>query len=437
MPCLRTLARLTVAGLLVLGLARPAAAVLEIDITQGRVDPLPIAVSPFVGTGAQRPDLGRQIADVVAADLASSGLFRPIDRQAFIQGPEEMEPTPRFADWRQINAQALVTGRAEDTGGRLAVEFRLWDVFAGEQLEGMRYAAEPANWRRVAHKIADQIYQRITGDSGYFDTRIVYVAEAGPKTDRVKRLAIMDQDGANHQFLTDGRELVLTPRFGTNAGRVAYMAYRGPTPRVYVRDLASGSDSALGNLSGMTFAPHFSPDGRSVALSLAQGGNTDIYLQDLGGGARRLTDSPAIDTSPSFSPDGSRIVFNSDRGGSPQLYVMNRDGSGVKRISYGQGRYGTPVWSPRGDLIAFTLLKEGFFHIGVMTPEGADERLLTRSYQEEGPTWAPNGRTILFARERFAGDPSRLYSIDITGYNERELPTPLDASDPDWSPLLP
>jgi TolB protein len=427
------------AALLWLGLPQPAGAQLELDITEGVLEPLPIAISEFYGASPQAAQLGREIADVVSADLERSGLFRPIDRRAFIQSPEQLQALPRFGDWRQINAQALVTGDVTGAAsGDLEVEFRLWDVFAGVQLRGLRFATTADNWRRVAHKVADAVYERITGEAGYFDTRIVYVAESGPATDRVKRLAIMDQDGANHEFLTDGADLVLTPRFHPDGEAIAFMAYRGPQPQIYQLDLVTGAETRLGDFQGMTFAPHFAPDGRRMAMSLAADGNSDVYVLDLiTREQRRLTDHPAIDTSPSFAPDGRRLVFNSDRAGTPQLYVMNANGSGVQRISFGSGQYGSPVWSPRGDLIAFTKIQGGYFHIGVMRPDGSDERLLTQSTLDEAPAWAPNGRVIVFSRKNYGADRTRLFSIDVTGYNERELPTPLDASDPDWSNLIP
>jgi TolB protein len=418
----------------------PARAALELDITEGVIEPLPIAISEFYGATPSAAGRGREIADVVSADLERSGLFRPIDRRAFIQAPEQLRDLPRFADWRQINAQALVSGEVTggEGGGELTVEFRLWDVFAGTQMRGLRFATTPDNWRRVAHKIADAVYERITGEAGYFDTRIVYVAESGPATDRVKRLAIMDQDGANHGFLTDGAALVLTPRFHPDAERVAFLSFGERVPQVRQLDLATGAQTRLGDFERMTFAPHFAPDGRRMAMSLADDGNSDIYVLDLvTREQRRLTDHPAIDTSPSFAPDGRRLVFNSDRAGTPQLYVMNANGSGVQRISFGSGRYGSPAWSPRGDLIAFTKIQGGSFHIGVMRPDGSDERLLTRSTLDEGPAWAPNGRVIVFSREDYRSERTRLFTIDVTGYNERELPTPLDASDPDWSNPIP
>jgi TolB protein len=429
---------LAVLGALLLG-AVPAVAQLELDITEGVVEPLPVAVAEFSGTTPAERALGRDIANVVQADLARSGLFRPLDRRAFIQSPEELRTLPRFADWRQINAQALVTGNVQSgADGQVIVEFRLWDVFAGAQIRGLRLATGSDQWRRIAHKIADAIYERLTGESGYFDTRIVYVAETGPAENRIKRLAIMDQDGANHEFLTRGEDLVLTPVLDPAVRNLAYMRYASTQPQIYLRELASGRERAIGRFNGMTFAPAFSRDGRSIALTLAQNGNSDLYLVDVGSdGASRITSHPAIDTSPSFSPDGSRIVFNSDRAGSPQLYVMPARGGDARRISFGSGRYGSPAWSPRGDLIAFTKILDGAFHIGVMRPDGSDERLLTRSAFDEGPTWSPNGRVIMFSRKDPRSGRTRLRSIDFTGYNEREIPTPVDASDPDWSNILP
>jgi TolB protein len=437
---LATLCVAVAAALLGVGLPRLADAQLELDITEGVLEPLPIAISEFYGAGPGTAARGREIADVVSADLERSGLFRPIDRRAFIQSPEQLRTLPRFADWRQINAQALVTGEVTGgaDGGELTVEFRLWDVFAGTQMRGLRLATTPDNWRRVAHKIADAVYERITGEPGYFDTRIVYVAESGPAIDRVKRLAIMDQDGANHGFLTDGADLVLTPRFHPDGQHVAFLSFGERVPQVRQLDLTTGAQTRVGDFERMTFAPHFAPDGRRMAMSLSEEGNSDIYVLDLvTREQRRLTDHPAIDTSPSFAPDGRRLVFNSDRAGTPQLYVMNANGSGVERISFGSGRYGSPAWSPRGDLIAFTKILGGLFHIGVMRPDGSDERLLTRSTLDEGPAWAPNGRVIVFSREDYRSDRTRLFTIDVTGYNERELPTPLDASDPDWSKPIP
>jgi TolB protein len=432
-----------VAVVLLINTVVPVRAELRIDITHGKVEPMPIAIPPLAGSGGEEAQAGREIAGVVSSDLEHSGLFRPLDPRSFIQDVSTGAVEPRFGDWRQINAQALVTGTVGTQGdGRLRVEFRLWDVFAEQQLTGYGYTTTRQNWRRIAHIIADEIYKRITGEEGYFDTRIVYVAESGPEAKRIKRLAIMDQDGANNRFLTDGRALVLTPRFSPSSQEITYLSYASGTPRVYLLNIDTGQQEAVGDFPGMTFAPRFSPDGNRVVLSRAENGVSNLYALDLRTRRPvRLTDSQAIDTSPCFSPDGSTIVFNSDRGGSQQLYVMGADGGGARRISFGSGKYGTPVWSPRGDLIAFTKIDGGSFYIGVMRPDGSGERLLTHDFLVEGPTWAPNGRVLMYFRQspsdsRGYGGSVRLYSIDLTGSNQREVTTPQDASDPAWSPLL-
>ncbi len=421
----------------------PVQAELTVDITQGFVEPLPIAITDFYAETVEESKTGRDLAGVIASDLERSGLFRPIDQGAFIQDAASLRKGPRFADWRLINAQALIQGSVEmQSDGRLRVNFRLWDVFAEQQMTGLAYFTTPSNWRRVAHIVADVIYKRLTGEDGYFDTRIVYVAERGPQDRRVKRLGIMDQDGENHRFLTDGSDLVLTPRFSPTTQEITYLSYVGDIPRVYLFNLNTGQQEVLGDFPGMTFAPRFSPDGNKVIMSLAEDGNSDIFTMDLRTRrVQRLTNHPAIDTSPSYSPDGGRVAFNSDRGGTQQIYVMEADGGSVKRISFNQGRYATPVWSPRGDLIAFTRIANGEFYIGVMRPDGTGERMLTKGFLVEGPTWAPNGRVLSFFRQTPADSrgrvTSKVYTIDLTGFNERELVTPIDASDPAWSPLIP
>ena len=426
----------------VVAVAAPAEAQLRVDITRGTVEPMPIAIPEFFGKTPQEINTGRKMATLISADLERSGLFRPIDRRAFIQKVAALRVKPRFGDWRQINAQALVAGSTQaQRDGRLKVEFRLWDVFGEVQMTGLAYFTAPDNWRRVAHIIADEIYKRITGESGYFDTRVVYISEQGPPNRRIKRLAIMDQDGANHRFLTDGRALVLTPRFSPQAQEITYLSYGTGQPRVYIYNIDTGQQEVLGNFPGMTFAPRFSPDGKKVVMSMAQDGNSEIYSMDLRTRrTARLTRHPSIDTSPSYAPDGRQIVFTSDRGGAQQIYVMNANGGGVKRISFGRGEYSTPVWSPRGDLIAFTRITGGVFSIGVMRPDGSGERLLTDGFHVEGPTWAPNGRVLMYFREERGngrtGSTSKLYSIDLTGNNERVVAIPGGGSDPAWSPLV-
>jgi len=422
---------------------------LRVDVTRGTIEPVPIAVPEFApvvdietSTGSLS-DIGASISQVIVSNLVSTGLFRSVDENAFIEKITAAPTRPNFASWRPLAVQGLVTGRLEiKPDGNLRVEFRLWDVVAEVQMEGVGYNTPVSNWRRIAHVISDRIYSRLTGEDGYFDTRIVYIAEQGEPQDRKKRLAIMDQDGANQQLLTDGSYLVLTPRFSPNRQEITYLSYFNDQPRVYLYNILSNRFEVLGDFPNMTFAPRFSPDGNKVVMSLATNGNSEVYVMDLRTReVTQLTDDPGIDTSPSYSPDGSKIVFNSDRGGSQQLYVMDADGSNVHRISFGVGRYATPVWSPRGDLIAFTKIGEQKFRIGVMRPDGKGERLLTDAYQDEGPTWSPNGRVLMYFRttpyRNGGGGKPSLWSVDLTGYNERQVPTPFDASDPAWSPPLP
>jgi TolB protein len=426
------------AGALAVAAPRPAAAVLQLDVTQGNVQPLPIALPDFVGGTAPDAGTARSVTQIIAANLKRSGLFAPIDPAAYIERITNADAVPRFPDWRQINAQALVTGRlTRQPDGRLKAEFRLWDVFAGQQLTGQQYFTTPDNWRRVAHIISDAIYERLTGDKGYFDSRVVFIDETGSKERRVKRLAIMDQDGANVRYLTRGDELVLTPRFSPSTQEITYMSYGRGDPRVFLLNIETGQREVVGNFPGMTFAPRFSPDGQRVIMSLQQGGNANLFVMDLRSKATtRLTDTAAIDTSPSYSPDGARICFESDRGGSEQIYVMGAGGGAAQRISFGEGRYSTPVWSPRGDTIAFTKQYQGQFGIGIMRVDGSGERLLTVGYHNEGPTFAPNGRVIMFFRDPGGESGPNLYTIDLTGRNEQRVPTPSYASDPAWSPLL-
>lgn len=434
------LPRRTILGVaLTAATASAARAQLTIDMTKPSFEPVPIAIVDFQGDA-----VGAQMASVIRNDLQSSGLFRSIPPASFIQQKLDAAAQPRFPDWRQVGAAGLVVGSVTQIGGNIKVDFRLWDVIQGSQATGLSFTSQPSNWRRLSHIIADAIYKRVTGEEGYFDTRIAYVSESGPLNARVKRIAIMDQDGANNRYITDGRTLAITPRFSPTLQEIVYMAYgedRSP-PKVYLQNVDSGRRELMGNFPGMSFAPRFSPDGTRVAMSLAQDGRTNLYEMDVRGRSlHRLTNSPAIDTSPCYSNDGTQIVFNSDRGGTQQLYVMPSGGGGERRISYGDGRYATPVWSPRGDYIAFTKIAGSGFGIGIMRPDGSGERLLANGFLVEGPTWAPNGRVLAFFRQNpnsggRAGGVS-LSAIDITGRFERQLQTPGDASDPAWSPLIP
>ncbi len=437
--------------LLLILLPKNSFGLIEVDITRGNLNPLPIAVSPlFVESKSVKDfqnllkieNIGEDISTVVENNLKSSGLFNPLKREAFLQRPDIAHLKPRFEDWSLIKAQALITGEVKYENEKLRVEFRLWDVLAGKEMMALAFTTVPDNWRRVGHIITDKVYQRLTGEKGYFDTRIIYVSEKGPKTNRVKKLAIMDQDGYNTKYLTLGNELVLTPRFNPTNQMVTYLSYFKNLPRVYLLDIETGVQEVVGDFPGMTFAPRFSPNGKKIIMSFAKDGNSDIYTMDLENRiVEKITNHPSIDTSPSFSPDGKYICFNSDRSGYQQIYVMKSDGTNVKRISFGKGLYGTPVWSPRGDLIAFTKLHKGKFYIGVMRVDGSGERLLTENYYQEAPSWSPNGRVLIFYRETKSdsegkGFSAKLWSIDLTGYNERLVDTETDASDPSWSSLL-
>lgn len=408
----------------------PARAEIEVNVNRADVQPLPIALPAFGGG-----QVGADIAGVIGANLQRSGLFRPLAPASFVEKNLNAAVQPRFADWKQINAQALVNGMVTVEAGRLKVDFRLWDVFSEQQLLGLQFTSSPENWRRVAHKISDAVYERLTGEKGYFDTRVVFVAESGGKGSKTKRLAIMDQDGANPSYLTNGSSTIMTPRFSSTSQEITYMELRAEGSSIYLLNLETARRESLGDFKGMVFAPRFSPDGSKVAFSVERGGNSDIFLMDLRSRtSARLTADPSIDTSASFSPDGSRIVFNSDRSGSPQLYVMGADGSNPRRITFAAGRYTTPVWSPTGEFIAFTKQTGGEFRIGVMKADGADERLLTSGSMDEGPAWAPNGRVLLFSRE--SGGSSKLWSVDVTGRILQPMPYPGAGSDPAWSPLL-
>jgi TolB protein len=408
------------------------AGTLCIDLNPRNFKPMPIGVLDFGGEIGP----GQQVAMIISANLKRSGLFEPIDRARFPEASVAFDAAPNFQPWAALGVQAVINGRVIKDGARLSVEYRLWDVGTGQQVVGQKHAVDPSQWRRLAHLASDVVFERLTGDKGFFDTRIVFVDETGSKEKRRKRLAIIDQDGANFRAISSGDELLVTPRFSPQGDRVTFMAFaQDGKARVQVLDLASGRRDMVGKGVGMSFSPRFSPDGTAIVMSVEQNGNTNLVLAESGGKTERpLTNGSAIDTSPSFSPDGAQIAFESDRGGGQQIYVMGADGSNARRISFGEGRYSTPVWSPKGDYIAFTKQKGGTFAIGIMKPDGQGERILTEGFHNEGPSWAPNGRYLTFFRE--AGSGSKLFMVDITGRVEVPIPTPSFASDPAWSPLL-
>ncbi|MDE3120899.1 MAG: Tol-Pal system protein TolB [Paracoccaceae bacterium] len=439
MTLARTLAlALALTGLTVLASPAVQAAPLKIQITQGVIEPLPYALPPFLAAGQAASQAAAEITQVINSDLTGTGLFRQIDPTAYISKVSSFDAPVKYADWKAINAQALVTGEVSVQGSRVTVKFRLFDVFSGAPMgQGLQFAGPVSAVRRMAHKVADAVYSRITGETGYFDSRVVYVSESGPKALRKMRLAIMDYDGANTSYLTNDASIVLAPRFSPDGKNVIFVSYQSGFPHVYLLNLATLQEQRLDDQPGtMTFAPRFSPDGRSAVYSLERNGNTDLYVRNLASGqTTQLTNDPSIDTAPSYSPDGSKIVFESDRSGEQQIYVMPASGGAATRISFGPGKYATPVWSPRGDLIAFTKQDQGRFYIGVMRPDGSGERLLTASFLDEGPTWSPNGRVIMFTRENAGADSMPfLYSVDISGRNLKRVPTPTGASDAAWGP---
>ena len=425
-------------------IAKSADRPLQIDIMGGNIQAMPIAVSYFsYDEELENLNLHKNIPNLISNNLINSGLFKLLDRDAYMQSPEQLINRPKFRDWRIIDAQALISGKIiKKDNEKISVSIELWDVYGEKRMFGLSLSSKVKSWRRISHIISDKIYERLTGEEGYFDTRILYVSESGSQKNKIKRLAIMDQDGGNHKYLTDGKSLVLTPRFSPNQQLITFFSYSGINaglkPSVYLYNLSTGKIEILGQFPGMSFAPRFSPDGENLIMSLAENGSTNIYIMNLNTRkTNQLTRGRSIDTSPSFSPDGSNIVFNSDRSGGQHLYIMKKNGKNPKRISFGRGSYATPVWSPRGDYIAFTKFTRGRFFIGLMRPDGSEERLIAEGYLTEGPTWAPGGRVLSFFRQIPQKDGSmktRLFVIDITGYRERELDTPEDASDPAWSP---
>jgi TolB protein len=395
--------------------------------------PVTIAVTPFAGEEG-----GDKISGVVASDFARSIFLLPLNPANFPEKIANPDAPPDMEAWKRSAAQFVLTGRVlHQDPGRVTAQFRLWDTATGEQVAGQQYSTDAANARRVSHMIADAVFSRVTGEKGFFDSRIVFVDETGPKEKRRKRLAVMDMDGANVKYLDGGKELVVTPRFSPSAQQVAYMSFGSGDPKVTLLNLETGQRESVGNFPGMTFAPRFSPDGQEIVMSLSDGASTNLYSMDLRSRATtRLTEGSAIDTSPTYSPDGSQLAFESDRGGSQQIYVMSASGGPARRISFGEGHYSTPVWSPRGDLIAFTRIKAGSFGIGVMKPDGSGERILVEGFHNEGPTFAPNGLYLMFFRDAGGSGGPKLYMTDIFGHAEFLVPTPNYGSDPSWGPLM-
>ncbi len=421
------------AALFAVGLATSAEAAGDVYVHAGaNFTPVTIAVTPFAGD-----ETGSKLGAVLVNDFAHSIFLTPLNPTSFPENITNPDARPNIDAWKTVNAQFVLTGRVSSAGGRISAQFRLWDTATGQQVAGQQYTTDQANGRRVAHLIADATFSRITGEKGFFDSRVVFVDETGSKEKRRKRLAVMDMDGANVRYLTTGEKLAVTPQFSPSAQQVAFMWFGESDPKVTLLNLENGQRQVAGNFPGMTFAPRFSPDGQRIVMSLSEGSAAHLYTMDIASHATtRLTDDSGIDTSPCYSPDGSQIVFESDRGGTQQIYVMSASGGPATRISFGDGRYSTPVWSPRGDLIAFTRQKDGQFGIGVMKPDGTGERIITEGYHNEGPTFSPNGLFLMFFRDPGGETGAKIYMADIFGHGEFVVPTPDYASDPSWGPLM-
>ncbi|VWX46896.1 Tol-Pal system beta propeller repeat protein TolB [Novosphingobium sp. 9U] len=383
--------------------------------------------------------LGQAISQVIASDLKNNGLFKPTGPAGLPQPTLPQVQMPDYPSWSGRGADMLVQGYVKaGADGQLTVGCYLYDISLTRQLikGGWQFAA--SDWRRAAHKCSDLIYSRLSGESPFFDSKIAYIAETGPKGHRMKRLAIMDSDGANHRYLTSGQAMALTPRYSPDYSKILYLSYLNGQPSIYSYDLATDRQTLIARTGNPTLAPRWSPDGKWVLYSMAKGGTTDIYrISSAGGGTpQKLTNGPGINIGGSYSPDGSKIVYESDQSGSQQVYVMNADGSGQRRISFFGGRAATPEWSPRGDQIAFTHIA-GDLRVAVMNPNGGGMRHLTNSWQDEAPTWSPNGRIIQFFRTAKGTGQASIWQVDLTGRNERRLPTPVGASDPAWGPIRP
>lgn len=418
-------------------------ALLKVQVNRGIFSPIPIAVTDFVSDNSE---LGKNISQVIANDLGSSGLFRTVPKDAYIQDCESLNKVVRFPDWRLIKVDGLVYGDVKESGGQITVTFKLVDVFSEKQMLALQMQSSKSDWRKLAHMISNTIYERLTGEKGYFTTKVAYVSETGRADQRVKRLAIMDYDGENHRYLTTGRTFVMTPRFSPDGNKIAYFTIINHQGNVYIYDINNHTTELLGRFKGMSYAPRFSADGKFILFSVAEGMTSHIFEMDLKTRTKRqLTKVPALNTSPYYSPDGSKIAFVSDRSGTPQIYIMERSGEfggeSAKRITYGQGRYYTPVFSPNGQHLAFTKTYMGTFYVGVLKPDGTSERTLAQGFFVEAPTWSPNSQMVMYTRRtqinpNTKSEVARVYSVHVSGFNEREILTPQDATDPEWSNSL-
>ncbi|MDR1235876.1 MAG: Tol-Pal system beta propeller repeat protein TolB [Holosporaceae bacterium] len=410
-----------------------------VNVNKGVMKPVNIALNLFDSSGGWKDNF----AKVITNDLQGTFLFRAIPSNAFMQVLAGSDKNPTFPLWKIISAQYLANLEINVNGSVLKISMVLYDILSETPVGNLTVSGDIRDWRKLAHIVSNNIYERVTGEVGYFDTKILYVAvQPQARGKKTYRLAMMDQDGYDHKFLTDGGTIVLTPRFSPSGKEFSFFSYREKivngrripvTAGVYRYDLDTQKTELLANFNGMTYAPRYSSDGNLLVFSLSDHGSSSIYTFDLvTKRITRITKGRCIDTSPCFSPDGKYIVFNSDRGGTQQLYIMNSDGSDVRRLSFSNGRYATPVWSPRGDWIAFTKFGRDGFYIGIIHPDGSGERMLASGYLVEGPTWSPNGRVILYSNQDYSRR-EKIFSVDVTGYNKHQIKTPQNAIDPEWS----
>lgn len=420
-------------------------ATLQVDVSGGNFDPIPIYFGAFAGS----QELGVNFMAVIEKDLVNSGLFKSLNSGEY----KLLAKQPNFHKLRSMGADYVAGGKiAYNKNEEITLELYVWNAATGHLVIGHRLNGKMHGWRQLAHIAADMIYSNLTGEKPYFTSKILFIDETGPIDNRLKKVAIMDQDGANVAYLTNGEHLTVTPKIAPDRQNVVYTAYIDDSPHTCLQQLKTGARTIVEQSTNGTIAPNFSPDGNGLVMGkLRDNGTANLFLLNIQSmnnmlksqGAqtkavhgeanmRQLTYGNNIDATSSFSPDGKQLVFSSDSSGRQQLYIMKIDGSAKKQLSTGSGSYSTPVWSPRGDYIAFTKKEHGQFSIGICRTDGSEERLLSSGFHSERPCWAPNGRSLIFFKESAAGH-SRLYSIDIMNQKERLLTTPHDASDPDWS----